>query len=235
MKEWQAMTTDERKAAGWNEMPKMMKRIIYAIVGFVLLSFMISRCDDSAPASTTARSVVSDSVMLAQKAHQKDSAQKVVDALKSKFIFEKDEFQDGGFYYHKQFGKNWPHRKTLMAHVSQSGRIYLISNYWADDWIFHEQVQVKIDSTVFTTSPVSRFEKANHQEVVNGGLYEVIYYLNDPLADGILIAIASAPTASVSIRFLGPQYRSDAKMSAADVKALVDCYNLARALRITNE
>lgn len=167
-------------------------------------------------------------------AEEKKQALKELAVLKKKFIFEGDDFSNGGWYYHKRWGKNWPHRNTLMAHVNSYGYSYLISNYWADDWLFHTKVQIKIGDYIHKTAEIPKFDKNNHTEVVSGGLYEVLYFTEDR-DYGAMQLIARGTDKPIKVRLQGEQYYKDYTLSSADKKAIKECYELANLIQATSE
>ncbi|MEO8149580.1 MAG: hypothetical protein ABI723_18215 [Bacteroidia bacterium] len=77
---------------------------------------------------------------------------KRLNELKKSFVFEKDEFNNSGWYVHKfQTVDNSYNRKCLKVHISSQGYIYLQDQYYADDWLFHVDVMVKIVDNIYNS------------------------------------------------------------------------------------
>ena len=68
-----------------------------------------------------------------------------------------DEFNKIGFYRHKQWGNNWPNRTTLTTGLNSRGGIWLRSNYYGSDWIFHTQIIVLIDGVSYKSAIVETY------------------------------------------------------------------------------
>ena len=106
--------------------------------------------------------------------------------LKKKFIYEKDEFRDIGFYTHRNWGKYRPNRKTLTTGLNSHGYVYLVSRYYADDWLFHTKINVKIGDKVLSSPTVETFDDNHVTDNEGGKIWERVTYpdAKDPVTDG---------------------------------------------------
>lgn len=143
--------------------------------------------------------------------------------LKSKFIYEKDEFSDVGFYYHKHWGRSWPRKKALYAYLNTAGFCFLVSNYYEEDWIFHESAKVIVDTAKYQTETVETYSDLHKTEIVSGAVYENVTYTKSP---EIIEAIAMHSDKRVKCRLEGRQYYSEFTLSTKDKQAFKDCYEL---------
>lgn len=157
-----------------------------------------------------------------------DSIQRVINRLVSRCLVTHDEFKDVTFYKHKTVGKYYPNRKTIYAECNSEGYFYLRSNYHANDWIFHESVQVKIGDDVLTSGVVPSYDENNRQDNDAGSVWENVTY--GDLGKAIITRIAAKPEARVVVRFQGRQYHDDVTLSAADKNAIKEVYDLARSI-----
>lgn len=148
--------------------------------------------------------------------------------LKSRFIFENDEFRDIGFYYHKHWGKGWPDKKALYTYLNSKGFIFLVSNYYSDDWIFHTSVKVLVGSDKYETETVETYNELHKTEVAAGSVYENVTYTESP---EIIAAIANNVDKKVKCRLEGRQYYSEFTLSAKDKQAIKDCYDLSYLIK----
>jgi hypothetical protein len=146
-----------------------------------------------------------------------------LEELKKKFILDKDEFKDLGFYYHKHWGTDWPDRKTLYCYLNTKGTIFLVSNYNADDWIFHTNALVLVDTTKYETETVQTFSELNKTQNTSGSVWENVTYT---MSGDIIEAIARNPGKKVKFRLEGRQYYSEAQLTDEDKKAFKDSYDL---------
>lgn len=162
---------------------------------------------------------------------KKDSlAKRIVSDSKSllnNFIYEKDDFQEVAFFYHKRWGKRWPRRKTITATAIDNGQYLLASNYFNEDWLFHTSVSMIIGDEKYNSPIVPRYHKDNRTEVVSGGVWEVVVYRNDQF----LKKIAESQNEEIKLRFNGDQYYSDQNLNKGDLNALKDVYSLILLLK----
>jgi len=166
----------------------------------------------------------------AQKENLKKIKKKITN-LKRKFLYQKDEFENIGFYTHKRFGKNWANRKTLTVGLNSTGYIYLKSNYYSTDWLFHNKVLVKIGENKYETATVERYKDNSRTSNSGGHIWEVITYENE---ERIIGYIANRFNEKISIRFVGSKYHDDAVLSYKDKIAIKESYELAELLENLN-
>jgi len=143
--------------------------------------------------------------------------------LKKKFVYTKDDFNDIGFYYHKHWGKDWPDRKTLYCYQNTKGGFFLVSNFYAEDWIFHTSAKVIVDTSKYETETVETYSPANRTQNAGGSVWENVTYDN---STDILEAIAKNAGKKVKFRLEGKQYYSESQLSDDDKKAFKDSYDL---------
>jgi hypothetical protein len=174
-----------------------------------------------------------DSIAKADSISRAENLKKL-EGLKKKFIFEKDEFRNIDWYYHKNWGKHWLNRKGLTASVNSFGDIYLKSNYHATDWLFHTQIQVKIEDEVLESSIAETYSNNHLTEVRGGSIWEANYYTNGR-DKRILRKIAENAEKRIKVRFIGSPYYYDITLSKIDKYAIKDCYELAQLLQTTNK
>lgn len=173
---------------------------------------------------------VTKEVMVADSI-QKANYLRTIDKLKAKFKYKKDEFKDIGFYTHKTWGEYYQQRKTLTSGVSSEGYVWLRSNYFSSDWLFHDHIFVLIDGEKYTSEIIPSYEKNNVTEVGGSGqIYEVVTYSNNL---DIIRAIATNVDKTIKVRFEGPQHYDDITLQSRDKKAISDCYNLAKAIEFS--
>lgn len=164
-----------------------------------------------------------------KKQAEEEKKQKALIPLKKNFTFKKDEFNGSGWYTHKTFNSSSNYRKTLKAHVNENGFIYLESQWYDDDWLFHTYVQVKVGESVLTTPVVETFNKNNVHHNDGGVVWETISYVEDG-DNGILSSIANAK-GPVKVRFVGDKFYRDITLPEKDKKAIKDCYELSEAIK----
>ena len=123
------------------------------LIGIV---FMFS-CGNNSPRTINRDSLKKDSIEKIA-AESQFSAQKLLDKRKSdadlylpellmKFELREDEVKGGGWYRHlKCKGRNKSH---LEAIVSTNGYMYLMAHYSGDDWVFANQIFVKVGEQTY--------------------------------------------------------------------------------------
>jgi hypothetical protein len=153
--------------------------------------------------------------------------------VQTSFTYQPDEFNGSGWYSHKLWGRNMLNRNGLVAHVNKEGYIYLSSNYHAEDWLFHEKIQVKIDDRVIDSEVVPTYDSNHITENSGGSVWEIINFTENR-DNGILDAIAENPKADIKVRFVGRQYRKDFTLSKGDKLAIEECKRLADLLSRIN-
>lgn len=163
------------------------------------------------------------------KEAEKVTLEAKVSQLKKNFYVNKDEFNDIEFYTHKVFGENWQTYKTLTTGLNSNGYIYLRSNYHDDDWIFHENVTVKIgEGAGLYTEKVPSYHKNNRTDNNGDGVYENVTYEQ---GSHIIESIANAdPSQKILVRFHGRQYYDDVTLGAKTKKAFEESYELSKAI-----
>ena len=217
-----------------------------SILALLFLIGMIATFTDS-PSETEATPVADTEKTaedLAKEKEAKEAAElaelaefkknvRIVDSLKSKFYIAKDEFKGVTFMNHKTFGtKYWPNRCTLVVYVRGDGSYYTQSNYYADDWVFHDRVQIKAGNSVITSEIIEFHDSRSKKENDGGEVWEINQYTdNTPdIAKAIAEYEGDAP---VLIRFEGDKKVHDVKLSAKDKNAIKESVIFANALSKT--
>ncbi len=176
------------------------------------------------------KKVQADSIAKVNEAQRADNIKRR-DALKKNFNYKKDEFKDVGFYIHKfQTVDNSYNRKCLKTHINSNGYIYLEDQYYADDWIFHTSMQVKIGDNIYKSSVVETYSDQNKTENSGGSVWENITYTEDQ-DEKIIKAIADNADKEIKVRFNGKQYYSDFTLSQKDKQAIKDGYELSELIK----
>lgn len=204
---------------------------ILFLLGFILyLTTEDKGVENGKPSSDSKSGSESDTAYFVQiDSFSKDDSVRL-NQLLSKFNLEEDEFTKAGWYHHKTFGNGWPSRTTLYTNVNTDGYIYLSSVYHEEDWLFHEGVSVKVDSTVLNSDLISRTSENSKTQVVTGGIYEVVSYLRDA-DNGIINLIANNPTKKILVRYHGNEFIRDVTLRKLDAQAIKDCYDLSTLLK----
>jgi len=114
-----------------------------------------------------------------------------------------------------------------MTKVDSRGDIYLESQYYADDWLFHTRIEVKIGDKIFKSKDVPLFSANNIHEPSGDIIWENVTYTDD---NGIIKAIAESGNTPVKVRFIG-KYYDDFTLSSKDKQAIKDSYELSQLIK----
>lgn len=199
----------------------------YLLIILVLSDLFFMGCVDNAEKTSKNleeldnEEVLIDTIFLMKKL---DSLAKVGHGFFNKFIESKDEFKNLTFYTHKRFGKYWPNRKTLTCGLNSDGYIWLNSNYFSENWLFHTMVTVLIGDEKFSTQNVERYESNNRTQIGNGKIWEVITYENE---GQILEKIANSNEKTIKVRFHGKEFYDDIVLSKKDIEAISDSWKFS--------
>lgn len=152
-------------------------------------------------------------------------AEKEIQVLKKSFTIIKDEFSGIEHFQHANFGGHWPNRKTIYLRGGSDGSYVLVSNFYGDDWLFHEQIKVKFeDGTILESEKVSTLDEGNRQQNDGGEVWENVIYA---FADEIIKRIANNPKQKVIVRFIGRQYYDEVTLTLTDKTMIAQTYRLA--------
>jgi cytochrome c556 len=202
-----------------------MNRCILAMVTTAFLA--LSACSEKDADYDPEVARRADSVIKAIESTRDSLKKQRLEELKKEFVHNKDDFRDISFYHHKHWGNKIQHRNTLRCYVNSMGTAVLVTNYYADDWIFHESITALVGNKKHRTESLPSYHDNNHRDNAGGKVWETLTYFNEPL----IRLIAENQDAEVKIRFNGDKYYSDSKLTKADVKAFKDCYELAYLLK----
>lgn len=158
--------------------------------------------------------------------------QQVFDAIKSKYVFEKDaEYQNIGHYLHpSQIIEKNLHRSFLRFQVDENGIMSMTSIYCGFRNIHHIAVKVIAPDGSFAETPASKdsyettdlgekIEKADYKMGEDGNVMGFLYLNKDK---------------NIKIQYQGERPYSTA-MSPIDRQALADVYELAQLLSSISE
>ncbi|WP_162793509.1 hypothetical protein [Runella rosea] len=165
----------------------------------------------------------------AERAFYKTKFAKMAD----NFTFAKDDFQTKGWYSHKNFGKKAAGRKTLKAHVREDGFIYLESQFYGNDWIFHTHIKVKVGSLYLSSPKIESYNKNNKQQYAGDTFWENVYY-RETGDNGIIQAIADSTSKPVKVRFEGRKFNRDIVLTAEEKQSIKESYELSVVLKKIN-
>jgi ATP-dependent Clp protease ATP-binding subunit ClpA len=224
----------------------------FIVIGsIVLIALVLGAFDDSsdesgardmseveaAPPAVTEEDKKKDSIRTALAAKEKERRAKAkkelenkIATLKKNFVVQKDEFNDTEFYTHKNIGNNYPNFKTIYATLNNDGFIYLRSNYYADDWIGHERVSVKIgDKAKTNTESVPSYHKNNRTDNNSRNVWENVSYEQ---GQHIIEAVWRAkPSEKILVRFHGRKFYDDITLGPKSREALIQSYELSSAIK----
>ncbi|AVM57300.1 hypothetical protein C3V43_05680 [Bacteroides heparinolyticus] len=158
--------------------------------------------------------------------------QQVFDAIKSKYVFEKDaEYQNIGHYLHpSQVIEKNLHRSFLRFQVDENGIMSMTSIYCGFRNIHHIAVKVIAPDGSFAETPASKdsyettdlgekIEKADYKMGEDGNVMGFLYLNKDN---------------NIKVQYQGERPYSTA-MSPTDRQALADVYELAQLLSSISE
>lgn len=158
--------------------------------------------------------------------------QQVFDAIKSKYVFEKDaEYQNIGHYLHpSQIIEKNLHRSFLRFQVDENGIMSMTSIYCGFRNIHHIAVKVIAPDGSFAETPASKdsyettdlgekIEKADYKMGEDGNVMGFLYLNKDK---------------NIKVQYRGEHPYSIA-MSPTDRQALADVYELAQLLSSISE
>ncbi len=154
--------------------------------------------------------------------------QAVLDAIKEKFVFEKDTaYQEvGNYFYPTQVVEKNVGRSFLRAQVNERGEMLLTSIYCGAGNIHHTAVKVSNGGDTFAQTPVSSdgYETTDLGRVIEKADYRL------PNDGGVTAFVESnSEKKSLKLEFLGDRnYKT--QMPASDIKAITEVADLARVL-----
>jgi hypothetical protein len=136
-------------------------------------------------------------------------------------------------------------RKRIEPVIHSSGRIYLRSVFRNTDWIYHDQVVVRIGDRDFESDRIPISDRRNTRRVIQDAEYgrrgsrrteqkryvgETILFTNGA-DNGIMNAIAADPSKPAELRFVGRELSHAQTMSDDDKNRIAAGVELARLLR----
>ena len=168
-----------------------------------------------------------------------------IDQLARLFDFEKDGDTGEGWYSVKDPIAGMLVRKRIEPFIHSSGRISLRSVFRNEDWIYHDQIVVRIGDREVASERIPGTDRRNTRRVTQKEEYdqrnnrretrkryisETILFTNGA-DNGILAAIARDPSQPVELRFVGRELFHTQTMSDDDKKRIAAGVELARLLR----
>lgn len=173
------------------------------------------------------------SEIASERASEKAFYRKKLAGMVGNFTLAKDDFQDKGWYTHKNFGKKAAGRKTLKAHVREDGFIYLESQWYGNDWIFHNHIKVRVGSLILSSPTIETSNKYNKQEGAGSHFWENVYY-RETGDNGIIQAIADSTSKPVKVRFEGRKFNHDIILTDEEKRSFKESYELSEILKKIN-
>ncbi|HUQ81052.1 MAG TPA: hypothetical protein VM076_07945 [Gemmatimonadaceae bacterium] len=168
-----------------------------------------------------------------------------IEQLAGLFDFEKDGDTGEGWYSVKDPIAGSLVRKRIEPFIHSSGRISLRSVFRNEDWIYHDQIVVRIADTEIASERIPGTDRRNTRRVTQKEEYdqrndrrvtrkryisETILFTNGS-DNGILAAIARDPSQPVELRFAGRELSHSETMSDDDKRRIAAGVELARLLR----
>jgi hypothetical protein len=215
-----------------------MKTFLYVILGLIGIGFIATCGDDTTSTDSETKDTLANSTenvtdLVSERdeyPENQDSVKAEVEKLKQNFDYQYDDIREIGWYTHKsQSGSKTWYRCCIIAHLRNDGYMYMEDQYYAEDWLFHESITVKVGDSIYHSLTVPTYDSSNKTENDGGKIWENISYTD---ADNdILKAIAEAGDEQVKIRFNGREYYSDKVLSPVDKKAIKETYQLSQTLK----
>lgn len=159
---------------------------------------------------------------------EKIEAGKTLERLLSNFSFEKEQLSNVGWYNHLN-QEDADKQKSLLVHVNDKGFIYLESNWFGADWIFHKKVRLKIGDKMYETSELESYSDDHYTEALSDGVVEKNHFKRK--IDEIITAIAKNYDAEIRMWFVGDKATDIIELSDKDKLAIKEAYELSQALK----
>lgn len=164
-----------------------------------------------------------------------EANKKRLNELKTKFNYKYDEFDNKGWYFHKtQIVENTYDKKVLKVYVNNVGYAYLLDQYYAEDWLFHTRLEVKIGDNIYRTDDIPTYDSDSSTEIGSGNIWETISYTAGR-DNGIIKAIAESGNIPIKVRFAGDREVYDMTLSERDRQAIKDAYELSELIKKTGD
>ena len=168
-----------------------------------------------------------------------------IEQLASLFDYEREPSSDDGWYRVKDPFAGSLVRKRIEPVVSSSGTLYLRSVFRNDDWIYHDQIVVRIGDREIESSQIPASDRRNTRRVTQEAtsetrearrttqkryVSEMILFTNGS-DNGILAAIAANSSQAIELKFVGRELSHTQPISDDDKKRIAAGVELARLLR----
>lgn len=199
---------------------------------FLLSAFILSSCNwnnvhlgDNASIKIPKDSTIAiDSNIVKANALDNEEILKKEDKLNKDFLITKDDFKGITFFKNKYFGKDyWPDRICIFTYFNSNGNIFLVSNFYSDDWIFHTSITALIDGQARETNIVPTYNEWNKTTNTSEHIWENVSYIDDK---EIIEWLANNFGKQIKIRFNGKQYYHDITLTDKDKKAIQETWDL---------
>lgn len=208
-------------------------KVVGIFIVLVIVGSIASSDDKKSPSSGSPKSTVATAAPVDPAKLEADKAR--LAELKKKFNYKYDEFQEKGWYEAKtQTVANTFDKKMLKVNVNNVGFAYLSDQYYAEDWLFHTRLEVKIGDTLYKTDDVPTYDPHNQTNNSGGSIWEFIDYTAGK-DNGIIKAIAESGTAPIRVRFTGGQGVDDITLAERDRQAIKDAYELSNLIIETGD
>lgn len=143
---------------------------------------------------------------------------KEIESIKSRLSFKKDEFKKHEVINHKNWGNYWLDRIGITINMNSEGTFFMCSNYYAEDWIFHKNMTVLVDSTTLKLTDL-----VNDVTKASDGVYEINYYEKEQSLNAARL-INYNQNKTIKIRLSGGDYYKDFILGQRDKQGISDCY-----------
>jgi hypothetical protein len=203
-----------------------MKKLIPIV--FIIISCNYQPTSNSTSATTvdSNNKIATDTLKSNLNAAKKNAEkEKQINELKKKFKIKKDEFQSTTFYLHKSWGNGWPDRTTIYSYFNSNGNLFLVTNFYGGDWIFHSSATVIIGSDKYETSDVPSYSDWNKHQNSSGEVWENVSHFSEEDKD-IVKAISENQDKVIKVRLHGREFSKDFILSSKDKAAIKDVYTL---------
>ena len=165
-----------------------------------------------------------DSVLLEEKAQ--------AEALKSQFIFEKnDEYDEiGKFLAKSQLLEKNLQKTYLRCSVNERGEMHISSVFYGDKAINHNQLKVVAPDGSYTETQVVPRDGALNYSFSNGGMISEIVTYSQSKENGVIAFIYSLSKDKLKAELINEKKLYSFVISEADKQAIKETRDLATAL-----
>jgi len=168
--------------------------------------------------------------VLQRKETELDSVKAKIARLETHFEKEKTEFDRYTQYVHKRqtFQRSW-NRSYIQVRLDERGEIWLLSNYYGEQWLDHTGLRVYDQGDQARTDSIAIGSVDNHRSDFMEFKWEKVTYRNGH-DNGVLEFIANHPDRRLKAVFLGKRYHYIV-LEDYDKIAVKEALELSKAIR----